>query len=528
MADNLVSKFTVNSQGTDINIKIKDTDARNLIAQEISDRNSAITTITKNLNKEITTITNNLNKEINDRENADNAIRESLKKLDVYTTPEMFGAIGDGVTNDYDAITNAINSGLPVIFAAKSYKINTGITITNDSVVIIGTCDWGDKKTTIISGDTNASVISIKGTSSRRIERCNISNINFTYENAADQSAVSIEYANHTYINKCSALNAKNGFRVYGTVRTLLDNCITLPPDGYTGEAIGYVLGDDNDSFDGFSGANASLYLKQCLAVGYDNVNYFGYLISRATSDVFMTDCEVSKCNVGLYIKSENTLSNTSKNNINIDHFVCDPYKQFGIYVQNQSFGSIRIVNSYFAPNTEVSDATAGILFENSRGCFSVEGNQFIGSWIPVNNTVAHRAMALSGATGVYCANNMIKDIPLPVALYGDSSFCTFEDNILEDIVRKSQTDTYLLEGTDINHIKINSIITGAAGAFKGSPVNMVSTNIKYVEINNTNINRFIFTQTTNNIMKFGNVKYDDIGLVESHPLILVTGIMPV
>lgn len=74
MADNLVSKFTVNSQGTDIHVKIKDADARNLIAQEISDRDSAVTTITNNLNKEIsnrksadTAITNNLNKEISDR-----------------------------------------------------------------------------------------------------------------------------------------------------------------------------------------------------------------------------------------------------------------------------------------------------------------------------------------------------------------------------------------------------------------------------------------------------------------------------
>ena len=74
MAENLVSKFTVNSNGTDIDVKIKDTDARNLIAQEISDRDSAVTTITNNLNKEIsdresadTTITNNLNKEISDR-----------------------------------------------------------------------------------------------------------------------------------------------------------------------------------------------------------------------------------------------------------------------------------------------------------------------------------------------------------------------------------------------------------------------------------------------------------------------------
>ena len=67
MAENLVSKFTVNSQGTDIDVKIKDEDARNLIAQEISDRDSAVTTITNNLNSAVTTITNNLNKEISDR-----------------------------------------------------------------------------------------------------------------------------------------------------------------------------------------------------------------------------------------------------------------------------------------------------------------------------------------------------------------------------------------------------------------------------------------------------------------------------
>ena len=87
MAENLVSKFTVNSQGTDIDVKIKDEDARNLIAQEISDRDSAVTTITNNLNKEIsdresadTTITNKLNKEISDRESADTTITNNLNK----------------------------------------------------------------------------------------------------------------------------------------------------------------------------------------------------------------------------------------------------------------------------------------------------------------------------------------------------------------------------------------------------------------------------------------------------------------
>ena len=79
MADNFVSKFTVNSQGTDIDVKIKDNDARNLIAQEISDRSSATTAIT-----------NNLNKEINDRENADTNLENKIKSLDFIPSNEVY------------------------------------------------------------------------------------------------------------------------------------------------------------------------------------------------------------------------------------------------------------------------------------------------------------------------------------------------------------------------------------------------------------------------------------------------------
>lgn len=108
MAENLVSKFTVNSQGTDIDVKIKDADARNLIAQEISDRNSAITTITNNLNKEIsdrenadTTITNNLNTALDERitqetaarENADTDLENKIKSLDFIPSNEVYNDI---------------------------------------------------------------------------------------------------------------------------------------------------------------------------------------------------------------------------------------------------------------------------------------------------------------------------------------------------------------------------------------------------------------------------------------------------
>ena len=162
MADNLVSKFTINSQGTDIDVKIKDEDARNLIAQEISDRSELISKDT-NGNTNVTSKTGDVavsgknitdtatgdvtvsGKNITDTatenytENAKNKtenytnhtenveidkectvknnyiIKNKDRILDVYTLGSItnvkdFGAIGDGITDDYTSFSNAINA----------------------------------------------------------------------------------------------------------------------------------------------------------------------------------------------------------------------------------------------------------------------------------------------------------------------------------------------------------------------------------------------------------------------------------
>ena len=158
MADNLVSKFTINSQGTDIDVKIKDEDARNLIAQEISDRSELISKDTDG-NTNVTSKTGDVSvsgKNITDTAsdnitfnvngvldfNAKNPIKYStpIEKIsahfdgmpfkdsenntkhflvatdhDVYTLGSItnvkdFGAIGDGITDDYTSFSNAINA----------------------------------------------------------------------------------------------------------------------------------------------------------------------------------------------------------------------------------------------------------------------------------------------------------------------------------------------------------------------------------------------------------------------------------
>ena len=112
MAENLVSKFTVNSQGTDIDVKIKDEDARNLIAQEISDRNSAInkeindrenadTALQGKITAEITTITNNINQEVVQNTALVNSLETKLNNLS-FINAINYGFVNDGTTDNSD------------------------------------------------------------------------------------------------------------------------------------------------------------------------------------------------------------------------------------------------------------------------------------------------------------------------------------------------------------------------------------------------------------------------------------------
>ena len=57
---------------------------------------------------------------------------------DLYVTPEMYGAVGDGVTDDYQAIADAIanRNGRPVLFQNKTYAVGSEITVPSDTTLL--------------------------------------------------------------------------------------------------------------------------------------------------------------------------------------------------------------------------------------------------------------------------------------------------------------------------------------------------------------------------------------------------------
>ena len=170
MADNLVSKFTVNSNGTDIDVKIKDEDARNLIAQEISDRDSAVTTITNNLNKEISDRTELISKDSSGNTvvtSTNGALYINTKNPMQYSKPisepnfsEFFGYVPmfdvDGV--GYNLLTYTENTKkldtLLDFYYANVLHYGADPTGVNDSTVAIQTALRSGKKHVVIPPGT--------------------------------------------------------------------------------------------------------------------------------------------------------------------------------------------------------------------------------------------------------------------------------------------------------------------------------------------------------------------------------------
>lgn len=94
----------------------------------------------------------------------DNKARNDITLLKKYVTPEMFGAIGDGVVDDTSALQDAIEYGFSheqVIYLTKRYLVTNTITIKGVRVTATakGTQLIGNGHARIVAGDTITSII---------------------------------------------------------------------------------------------------------------------------------------------------------------------------------------------------------------------------------------------------------------------------------------------------------------------------------------------------------------------------------
>ena len=81
----------------------------------------------------------------------------SRENITTYATPEQYGAVGDGVTDDKVAIQNCFNSGAKLIIMNKDYYISDSVIFKGRNREIFGTgkitCDHSTNSALVINGD---------------------------------------------------------------------------------------------------------------------------------------------------------------------------------------------------------------------------------------------------------------------------------------------------------------------------------------------------------------------------------------
>ena len=146
-----------------------------------------------------------------------------------FVTPEMFGAIGDGVEDDTQAFVSAIQSGCKYIFLNRTYLITEKLDFSN-TVCFIGM----PKATVKLSGEAQLFL--------RRTSNIEVRNIKFISDSGT-KPAVHIYYADYTFIDNCEfdtlygAITAETGNNIHITncyIHDCTTSAIAIIGDGDT------------------------------------------------------------------------------------------------------------------------------------------------------------------------------------------------------------------------------------------------------------------------------------------------------
>lgn len=264
-----------------------------------------------------------------------------------YVTPEMFGAVGDGVTDDAKAIQNAINYGasnkVNIGFGSKNYLCESSLTIPNGHTNIRGS----DERRTILTFKGTDGIICEANTNGEKF---------FHMQNAMIKGSTGVgvkfvRMSHNTLLERCIIMGFQTGL--------YLEKC-------YVNDIKNTLINDSTVY---------GIYMKNSTVISI----YGGGINGKSGTNYYETSCfnnKLSQCDISAYQGSE------------IDYCV---------YVKN-GFGSI--YSFYYEGNYENNlPLIAGICFDACICCSLVGGS--------VTNSGNKPAVKLLQ----YCKSVIIQDV---------------------------------------------------------------------------------------------------------------------
>lgn len=264
----------------------------------------------------------------------------------IFVNVKDYGAIGDGVTNDYTAIQNAINTGSAVFFPPGDYLVSTGLVGTNDDQQFIGYSGAFIKVTTNIDALTIQADDNI------------IEGINFIGNGTTGQKGLVMYLSERARVTKCGAFLLDYGFYFKPSAVSTVFGIDVPTPSTVTG-----CVANQNVSAGMYWEASAEYYDVVACNI-YKNTGYGAWI---KAGNVSITSSTINANNIGIYVDGIYNSGNTDHGTLvgnKINH-----NRQCGLWIKSTQYSQHVTGNDIWA---NIGDGTSGGNFASTGTSFGV------------------------------------------------------------------------------------------------------------------------------------------------------------
>lgn len=264
-------------------------------------------------------------------------------------------------------------------------------------------------------------------------------------------------------IENVSSYDSPVGWHCFGCVYTKWDDCsawrATPAPISRGDFAVGFLIGSYGTNY-GYAGSNASVYFNRCIC--YDikgGAVTIGMRLFGAVADVFLTQPEVGRCQVGIEIDGrgadgrtipESTLG--SQQDIHIINPIIDQATQQGLQFRNlnRSF-QVSVTSPYITTAGGTADIHVMGGDDRVEGHVSIIGGTMLSG--------GGRGLVATDAVGITFIGTLMRNYGTPVSLTNCRT-CRIEPD-LNNYAITAARGIYL---KDARRCSVKPIMRGAAG----------------------------------------------------------------